>query len=239
MASERGVTCHQCGASTPLPDDLRVPTFQCAFCKTVLQTASYAGHSAVSADALLGHLQAAVASPATAMDAARSAPRFEGGDTSSRPAACLRCGAEVQVPLALHVHQLTCGACHAVQPVTDYLSDKVRLELDMARQVAGNEALKRLQAEGVPCTKCGGRNPVPEDGSIQLVCKFCSATILLSDHVDASAVARQRLKHGVFGLRDELMRKQKEQDRIRNVLIPAGIVISILILAALGAIFGR
>lgn len=43
MAREHGVTCSRCGASTPLPDDLRTPTFSCAFCHGELQAAAYAG----------------------------------------------------------------------------------------------------------------------------------------------------------------------------------------------------
>ena len=43
MASRRGVTCPECGASTLLPDDLTVPSFACAFCHAVLSTAAFAG----------------------------------------------------------------------------------------------------------------------------------------------------------------------------------------------------
>ena len=75
----------------------------------------------------------------------------------------------------------------------------------MARQVAGNEAWRRLLADGVACGRCGGVNAVPDDGSVQLACSFCGAAVLLSDHVDAGAVARHRLKHGVFAMRDEAL----------------------------------
>ncbi|MCC7540069.1 MAG: hypothetical protein IT379_27875 [Deltaproteobacteria bacterium] len=225
MAGNRGVTCPRCGASTPLPDDLRVPSFACAFCHATLETAAFAGRAAVSADALIGHMQAAVADPARVMDAARSAPRFEGGSAESRPSACKHCGAAVAVPLDLHVRELTCAACGRTQPVSAHVSDEERFALDMARQVAGNEALKRLKAEGVPCTKCGARNPVPDDGSVQLVCRFCGAAVLLSDHVDASAVARQRLKHGVYEMRDALMAKQARRQRTTTIVVVAIVVV--------------
>lgn len=214
-----------------MPGDLRVATFECAFCHGVLQTAAFAGRAAVSADALVGHLQTAVGDPSTAAATAQHAPRFHGGSTESRPASCRHCGATIAVPLDLEVRELGCGSCHRTQPVSDYVSDAERFQLDMARQVAGNEALKRLQAEGVPCGRCGGRNRVPEDGSVQIVCSFCGAAILLSEHVDASAIARNRLKHGVFDLRDQLVRAQQERERrVRNVIIAlvvTAIVVSI------------
>lgn len=233
MASDRGVTCPHCGASTPLPDDLRTPTFPCAFCKTVLETARFAGQAAVSADAVVGYMSEAIASKRMPdADSIASAPRFEEENQASRPAACLACGAQVQVPLNLRVHHLTCGACGRTQPVNGYISDQERFELDMARQVAGNEALKRLQAEGLSCTKCGGKNPIPADGSVQLPCKFCGATILLSDHVDEGAVARQRLKHGVFAMKDELMRQQEARDRrVRYGVIALFVVLGLVAVA--------
>jgi hypothetical protein len=52
----RGVACSKCGATTPLPDDLRTPTFSCAYCGDSLATAAYAGRSAVSADEMRGYL---------------------------------------------------------------------------------------------------------------------------------------------------------------------------------------
>lgn len=194
----RGVTCSRCGASTPLPDDLTVPSFACAFCHAVLETAAYAGQAAVSADALLGYVGAALES---GVGAPESAPRFEGGSTSPRAASCRHCAAPVEVPLDVSVRELSCAGCGRRQPVSDYVSDEERFALDMQRQVAGNEALVRLRAEGVPCGKCGAKSAVPDDGSVQLVCPYCGATILLSDHVDASAVARARLKHGVYAVR--------------------------------------
>jgi hypothetical protein len=236
VSDERGVTCPRCGGSTPLPTDLRVPTFRCTFCGVELATATYAGRAAVSADALIGHVSAAVAQPAGAA-AAASAPRFEGGDRSTRAASCRRCGGGVEVPLDLRVHELTCESCGQTQPVRDYISDKERFALDMARQVAGNQALLRLQAEGVPCGRCGGKNAVPDDGSVQVQCRFCSAPILLSDHVDDTAIARQRLKHGMYELRDELRRSQERRQRhtTRVILVLVGlIVVGVLLVVVLG-----
>jgi hypothetical protein len=237
MASDRGVTCPHCGASTPLPEDLRTPTFQCAFCKSVLETARFAGQAAVSADAVIGYMSEAIAAKRVPdADSIATAPRFEEENAATRPAACLACGAPVQVPLNLRVHHLTCGACGRSQPVNGYISDQERFELDMARQAAGNDALKRLQADGLSCTKCGGKNPLPADGSIQLPCKFCGATILLADHVDAGAVARQRLVHNVFAMKDELMRQQEARDRRNRYGAIALVVVLALIAVAVNVV---
>lgn len=237
--AERGVTCHHCGASTPLPEDLRAPTFHCAFCAAEIVTASVAGREAVSADALIGHIEQVMAKPpADLVASVHAAPKFEGGNAGTRASQCQRCGASVEVPLDLTVHHFACGACGANQPVNAYISDRERFELDMARQVAGNEALKRLKAEGVACGKCAGRNPVPDDGRVQIVCQFCRATILLGEHADPSAVARNRLKHAVYGIRDEAIRAQERQQRVvRNVVLA---IVGVAIVGALVAfmVFG-
>ncbi|MBX3275348.1 MAG: hypothetical protein KF729_34095 [Sandaracinaceae bacterium] len=234
MSSDRGVTCSACGATTPLPDDLLVPTFACAFCHGTLSTAAHAGEAAVSADALVGHIERLAADPKAAManldESVRSAPRFEGGSREHREGTCVHCRAPVAVPLDLAVRELTCGACGRAQFVREHISDEERFRLDMARQVAGNEAYERLLAEGLACPKCGGHNPVPDDGSVQLICKFCRAAILLSDHVDESAIARHRLKHGVYAVRDELMRQQ--QGRQRTI----GIAVAVIVVVVLGAL---
>lgn len=211
-----------------MPDDLRTPTFACAFCRAELRTADYAGAAAVSADALLGHVRAAVALPSAeqAIEADRSAPRFQETNRATRAARCLRCAGPVEVPLDLYQNQLTCPGCHAVQPVSAYVSDKERLELDMARQAAGNEAWRRLLAEGVACGRCGGVNAVLDDGSVQLTCSFCGAAVLLSDHVDAGAVARHRLKHGVFAMRDEALRANAAHTRKVNTVV--AVVVALL-----------
>jgi len=185
----RGVDCSRCGASTPLPDDLRQPTFRCGACGAELSTAAFAGASAVSADALVGHVRAAVAGRA---DPAAT-PRFDGGG-SGGPGA-----------------------------------------FDPAGQIAGNQALARLRAEGVRCGGCGGLNPVPDDGSVQVVCRFCGAAVLLADHVDPAAVGRDRLKHGIFAFRDEVIRQQEARDRlVRNVILAAvGVIVLAIVAAAL------
>ena len=53
----KGVTCPSCGGSTPLPDDLRVATFDCTFCRTTLRTADFAGEGGVSAEGIARHLE--------------------------------------------------------------------------------------------------------------------------------------------------------------------------------------
>ncbi len=239
MTTPHGVTCTFCGASTPLPDDLRVPAFACAFCKATLRTADYAGSAAVSADGLIGYLQESFANPETAIERAQHAPRFEGGDTNTRPAPCLRCGETLAVPLDLQVSTVTCPGCKSPQPVSGYISDRERFELDMARQAAGNQAYKRLLAEGVRCGRCGGTNPVPDDGSVQLVCSFCGAAVLLAEHVDPSAIARHRLKHGVFALRDEALRMNAAHTQRTNRVV--GVVVALLVagFVVAGLLLGR
>jgi hypothetical protein len=234
MSEARRITCPACGGSTRLPEDLRTPEFQCDFCAARLATANYAGHAAVSADALLGHMRRVVANPPSdARAAIQHAPRFEGGDTTSRAAACRHCGGAVAVPLALHVHTFSCAACGKVQRVAEYISDRDRFELDMKRQVAGNEALLQLQAEGIVCSSCGGKNQVPSDGSVQLSCAFCGTAILLSAYVDASAVARQRLKHGVFRMREEMLREHETRQRhLRRVFLILGILVVVGVVIA-------
>jgi hypothetical protein len=231
----RGVTCTACGASTALPSDLRVPTFACQFCQATLSTAAYAGASAVSADALVGHLRENIAKPTPDVAAAVAAtPRFQGQSSETRAGACLRCKAPVQVPLDLTVRQLTCGSCGATQPVSAHISDGERLAIDMQRQVAGNQALAALRSSGVACPRCGGKNDVPGGGAVQVPCRFCGHVILLGDHVDASAVARSRLKEGVFQMRDEIMAAQKARDRTIGIVV--GVVVTVVVGIALALV---
>ncbi|MEZ4340488.1 MAG: hypothetical protein R3B82_28035 [Sandaracinaceae bacterium] len=227
MASRRGVTCPECGASTLLPDDLTVPSFACAFCHAVLSTAAFAGESAVSADALVGHAQSVMADPTSWKERMAEAPRFRGSSAQSRPSTCLHCRADVDVPLALEVHFLTCPSCGKEQPVAQHISDRERLELDMARQVAGNDAYERLLAEGLDCRKCGAHNPVPDDGRVQLTCAHCRAVILLSDDVDETAVARRRLRAGMLEVREEAMRAQEQRQRTTQIVVVTLIVLAL------------
>jgi hypothetical protein len=223
-----------------LPDDLRAPTFQCAYCKATIQTASVASAEVVSADALLGHMADAIANPSEDIAASVArAPKVVHGTAGFRDAQCKGCGAPVQVPLDVTVHRFECGGCKRTQFVDQYISDKERLDIDMARQVAGNQAFARLKAEGVPCGKCAGVNHVPDDGSVQVVCRFCSATILLTDHVDASAISRARLKQGVMEMRDEALRAQAEEQRNARVIAAVVFVVVALAIVATQALTGR
>ncbi len=236
MSHDRGVTCSACGASTPLPEDLTTPTFSCAFCRATLETARYAGKQAVTADVLTAHLEGVRANPQQAMQDMRDgvrAPVFEDENQATRAAACTGCGAQIAVPLNLRVHQVRCAACGVTHQVSKYISDAERLSLDMERQQRGNEALKALGAAGIACTKCGGKNEVPTDGTVQITCRFCSATILLSDHVDAGAIARSRLKNAVFGMRDEMMAEQLQTQRNRNIAFGVFFVVAFGIMITL------
>lgn len=232
----QGVTCQSCGASTPLPDDLRVPTFACAYCRATLQTAAYAGQAAVSADALMGHINQVVQNKTPVREAVENAPRFQGGSTESRPAKCLNCAAPVMVPLDLQVRQLTCTRCNQVQAINRYISDTERFNLDMQRQLAGNAELKRIQAEGVACGRCGGKNSVPDDGSVQITCTFCKNAILLSDHVDATALARSRLKHGIYAFRDQAIAQGQAQNKKVTYIIVGAIVFVLVLMIAINLI---
>lgn len=227
----RGVTCPQCGGSTPLPDDLRVPTFACGFCHATLETAAFAGRGAVTAEGIARHLEGVPdMSAREAMDGASSLQRFEDRNTDHRDAPCKLCGATLHVPLALEVHVVTCDGCGREQRVDAYVSDAERMELDMARQLAENAALDRLIASGVACGRCGGHNAVPDDGSAQLVCMHCRTAILLAEHVPAGAIARRRLKHAAFGFRDAAMaRGAASQSDARRVGLIA------LVLCVVGA----
>lgn len=213
-----------------------MPTFACAYCKATLQTAAYAGAAAVSADALMGHINRVVWDKTPVRDAVANAPKFQGGSTESRPAKCLNCAAPVMVPLDLQVRQLTCERCHQTQAIHRYISDEERFALDMKRQVAGNEALKKVLADGVVCGRCGGKNQVPDDGSVQIVCTFCKNAILLSDHVDASALARRRLKHGIDAFHsDALARGEAQQKKVKYWVI-GGILVILAFMMAINLI---
>lgn len=242
MSTNRGVTCYHCGASATLPEDLRTPTFACGYCGTVLETARYAGSMAVSADALAAHVQRGLASAAAGtreLDAhIASAPKLEHGSAGHRRMPCRVCQAPLDVPLDVTVHRVTCHACNHEQRIADYVSDRERFELDMQRQVAGNEALKRLEAEGAPCTKCGGRTPIPERGLVQLACAHCGATILLQDHADAGAVARHRLAKQVHEQMAKARGEHERRSRVRDVVIIA-VVLGGIGIAALIALLTR
>jgi hypothetical protein len=233
----RGVECKACGASTPLPDDLRIPTFSCAFCHAQLQTVAYVGETAQAADEMRAFFQRVVHSP----DAIGTAPRLPTANRDeTRPGKCRRCGGAIAISLDLRVHQVTCGACGHVDPINAHVSDAERLQLDMARQIAGNQSLKQLRAEGVACDRCGGTNPVPDDGSVQIICRQCGQPILLADHVDKDALARSRLKHAAMelraGIQERQQNAQKKESRIVAIVLLAvfgcvgvGIAISLLL----------
>lgn len=229
MSTERGVTCPHCGASTPLPSDLRTPTFACAFCHATLETARFAGDAAVSADALGGYLRGGVEHKGPVEDFIRAAPKFQGDNRESRDAACLRCQSALKVPMDLTVRTLTCPSCHIEQRINEYISDHLRFEADMQRQTAGNAALKQLRAQGVDCPKCGGHNQVPPQASVQFPCQFCDAVVLLSDHVDESAVARQRLAEQVFAMRDDLMAQGARRKRLELIIIASALGVFVVI----------
>ena len=205
----QAVTCHRCGAGTPLPEDLRTPAFQCRHCGQTLSTAAYAGQSAVAADQLRAHLLGVVADPRAAMQNAGGAPRFRMENAATQAGRCVHCGGPIAVPLNLHAKTVDCPGCRRTQPITTYISDKDRFMKDMVRQLEGNAALRQLRAAGVPCPKCGASNPVPD------------------------AVARARMKHGLQGFREALADRARRQARLNLVIV--AVVVGVATVGALVA----
>ncbi|MCB9604399.1 MAG: hypothetical protein H6721_20100 [Sandaracinus sp.] len=231
----KGVTCPSCGGSTPLPDDLRVATFDCTFCRTTLRTADFAGEGVVSAEGIARHLEGILdMSAQQAVEGAQALDPLEDRNHAMHDAACQLCGAPVKVPLALEEKVFTCGGCGKEQAIVRYVSDEDRAHLDMDRQVEENEALDRLIASGVSCGRCGGHNAVPDDGTPQVICVHCNNVILLGEHVAPGALARRRLRRAVFGLRDEAQARQDASDatgRIFAWLFLAFFVVAITLAA--------
>jgi hypothetical protein len=129
----------------------------------------------------------------------------------------------------LRIKTFECPTCRRTEFVNAYISDGERMALDVKRQMAGNAALKQLRADGVPCHRCGAKNPVHDPTAVQIVCAYCRAAILLSDHVAADAIARARLKEGLYGMMDDLQRGQKERDRrvLIGVLVGVGVALAV------------
>lgn len=226
-----GVVCAHCGASTPLPEDLRVPTFTCRFCGTELSTEKHAGTGAVRVDEMHAFFQTIVEEPSAL--ASTKAPVLVHGDGGTREAPCVHCGARVVVPLTITMPTVRCDACGRIEPVHRYVSDAERLQLDMARQVAGNQAVARLVSTGVQCPRCGAHNAVSEPISVQIACSSCRHAILLSDFVPADAIDRARLKQSVLGLKEAITAKHEASVRTTRIVVIA--VIVAVALAALGA----
>ncbi len=227
LSKTSGVKCSQCGASTPLPRDLRIPTFECQYCHAQLVTANYAGEGAVRVDEMGAYLGAALDAGTTD---GLVAPKLVHGTAGFRPLPCFACKAEVQVPLAITINTVACPSCGREAGVSRYISDAERLEIDMARQIAGNEELKRLQVEGLRCRRCNAHNTVAEPIEVQQLCTSCGGVILLSDHVPPDAVDRARLKASVYGIRDRALAINAEHGR------KAGIVIAVVLVVVVGAV---
>jgi DNA-directed RNA polymerase subunit RPC12/RpoP len=211
-----------------MPDDLLVPTFQCAYCHEQLSTAAYAGRDVVSAEEMRVHLAGLMTNPR----AAGPAPRVAFTNTRTHPATCVHCHAALLVPLDMRAKTVECPGCRRVEPVTRYVSDAQRMMLDMQRQIAANQELARLRTDGVPCSRCGAKNPVTEEAAVQIICRFCGAPVLLSDHVDTSAVARSRMKLGLNQMRERMAddeRKQRRNAVIIVVLVLSGISLAFLL----------
>jgi hypothetical protein len=211
-----------------MPDDLLVPTFQCAYCHEQLSTAAYAGQGR-----------------RVGGGDARAPRRRDDGPSPGRTGAALRFRQHEDTPgvvralrrggprAARHAYEVLrvprLSACRGGDPL---LSDGQRMMLDMQAQVPGNQTLARLRAEGVPCSRCGAKNPVTDEAAVQIVCRFCGAPILLSDSVDTSAVARSRLKLGMnqmFQMVEDDERKQKRNTVIIIVCVITGISIVFLL----------
>jgi hypothetical protein len=235
VSKTSGVTCSHCGASTPLPADLRIATFQCTYCHGELSTAKYAGVGAVRVDEMGAYLDAVLDAGTVE---GHVAPKLVHGTAGFREHPCAGCKAPLQVPLDVTINKVTCGACGRVDPVNRYVDDVERLNIDMARQQAGNDELKRLIAEGVKCRKCNAHNAVGEPIEVQQTCTSCGGVILLSDFVPADAVDRARLKAAVFGIRDRAMAKQASSGRRQAIMI-IGLILAIAAIATIVSLAGR
>jgi predicted RNA-binding Zn-ribbon protein involved in translation (DUF1610 family) len=231
-AMGRGVSCSKCGASTPLPEDLRTSTFKCAYCGETLVTAAYAGASAVSADAMRGYLLDVV-KEGRAPETPGAHPRFEQHNTETRRATCKHCGGAIEVPLDLHAKSFECPTCKRTESVRTYVPDAERLMGEIAHVMKDNQALAKLRAEGAACPKCGGTNAVPDDGSVQFVCKFCGGAILLSELVSADAVARARLKHGLADVRAAAALAGKKRDRLILTVVGVSLLFALALVLVL------
>jgi hypothetical protein len=125
--------------------------------------------------------------------------------------------------------------CKRTEPVNANVQDKERMMLDIQHQMEGNRALEQLRTAGVPCHKCGAKNPVADPAAVQVICTYCGTAILLANHVSSDAVARARLKQGLFEMRAGLATAQKNQDKKVLILALAlsaiiGIVIVVSVL---------
>jgi DNA-directed RNA polymerase subunit RPC12/RpoP len=225
------VACAQCGASTPLPEDLRVPTFACRYCGHELSTEAVAGEGAVRVDEMRAFFNAVVESP----HAIPTAPKLVHGDGGTRDAKCAHCGAAISVPLTITKKTVRCGGCGKEELISRYVSDAERLQLDMARQIAGNQALKDLIVAGLNCPKCGAHNTISEPVPVQITCASCRQVILLSGFVPPDAVDRARLKVSAYAMRDELVARHAASQRRGGII--AGVVIgAIVVVVAIGAL---
>ncbi len=228
------MVCSQCGASTPLPADLRAPTFHCAYCNAELSTAAYAGVGAVRVDEMGAFFNAVVE---TGTAEGHVAPKLVHGTAGMRRMPCFACKTEIDIPLDVTISKVTCTSCGRDAAVSRYISDAERLQIDMARQVAGNTELERLLAEGVNCRRCNAHNTVREPVPVQLECASCRGVILLSDYIASDAVDRARLKASAYAMRDNLIAKHKASGNRNAIVIVAIIVVVIAI--ALGVALTR
>ena len=228
------MTCTHCGASTPLPDDVRVPTFQCQYCRAELETVAYAGLGAVRAEAM----KAALDDAARGVAPTERPQQLVHGTAGTRGMPCAHCGAALAVPLDVTVPRVTCAACGRVEPVSRYISDAERLAVDMQRQQEGNAAMAALLANGVTCERCGAPNPVPRPIPVQVSCGSCHHAILLAGHVAADAVDRARLKESVLALREATQAQAARQERTNAragvaVAVIMGVVFVVLVAVSL------
>lgn len=221
------MTCSQCGASTPLPADLRIPTFHCAYCNAALSTTAYAGVGAVRVDEMGAFFNAVVESGSAE---GHVAPKLVHGTAGMRRMPCFACTAEIEIPLDVTISRVTCTSCGRDAAVNRYISDVERLQIDMARQVSGNAELKRLIAEGVQCKRCNAQNTFGDPVPVQLECTSCRGVILISDYVASDAVDRSRLRANAYAMRDNLIAKRTASGN-RNAIVIVAIIVVVIAIA--------
>lgn len=227
-----GVVCTQCGASTPLPEDLRVATFACQFCRAELSTASYAGVGAVRVDEMRAFFNAVVEAPSALKSI--QPPKLVHGDGGTREGKCAHCGAPLAIPLTITTHSVTCASCGKTEPINRYIGDAERMQLDIDRQVAGNQAVAELLRTGVSCPKCGAPNALSEPISVQHLCTTCGHAILLSDFVPADAIDRARLKQIAHELKRGIAAQAAARQRASRFIV-IGVIALVLVAVGVAA----
>lgn len=223
---EAGVTCAHCGGQTPLPEDLRVPTFTCRYCKQPLETVRYAGES-VQVDHQMAFADEAMDGVFNFFSNPGVMPIANVMPDVVRP--CRRCGQPVTMSLMFQDAAANCSHCGLSSTISDYLTEEQQSALRDEAYEKDAEALQAVRAHGVGCRTCGANNPAPPAATGQSICHHCGAVLLLSDYLPEHLVARVR--------RDErAMKGLKYAPRACLAALMALAFIALIIAVVIGAL---